>query len=576
MIEKVSIEKDYLSGTEKHTKKIKPENTVCGDVTVSLYDENGEKVKDIFTQNIVMDWLKYEAYTNLYERKYAVGRGGLHNTESGFYTAENDYSHTDFPYTKYLVLLNGNHEDNNPKKCLTTDELVGYGIRRSTYSGESLTRGSYNPKESYTYVTEDGKLAYHMVFDFPTHSANGVITGIGFAHSLERGANIQPHYYSALYQYDSGYTGVPFHYCCSHWRNKDQTSILGPIKTNNGGYTPSDNNPIYIGYTSSWHSQSTEKKVCDKQYANITRGCMSSGTAGAVPFLYYNEKNGVLKMPYTEVSSQERVVCQNNSSKEISSNGRGVGFKYEEYNAQCIQTKEIIGTYDFDFFTLFEEHGLRPQSTSTSIYTSSIYIRTAGLIGDNLCIIARTNPSQYHFTDSSSSKTFMLIFDLNGSLLKRFDITNTAQGSSYSFKCIPYGKNQTIIQNVHSSSYYGNMYIINNNLTGDLNTITFDELNYGEVAKKGVFDTHSKTRNSLIGNHNEQIVYLPPPQDIRYSSDKKATTNGGSPFKYPSGYLQLSSYTRLPNAVTKTNTNTMKVQYDIVTDTVSKSDYIEL
>ena len=53
MREIISIDKDFIKNKESISTKLKPNSRANGKVTVSLFDEKGNKQREIKTENIV-------------------------------------------------------------------------------------------------------------------------------------------------------------------------------------------------------------------------------------------------------------------------------------------------------------------------------------------------------------------------------------------------------------------------------------------------------------------------------------------------------------------------------------------
>lgn len=164
MRETLSIDKNFITDEVTKSTKLKSSSNVKGKVTVSLFDENGNKEREVYTENLSMDIVKKLAYDTFYRNVLS----------SGEYTFSTDV----FP--KYLLLMNDDRDENSKDMFLNGD-MIGYAGRKENYSGSDTFKGTFNSKESSEYIDEDGNFVFHNVYDFPTHAANGNINSIGFA-----------------------------------------------------------------------------------------------------------------------------------------------------------------------------------------------------------------------------------------------------------------------------------------------------------------------------------------------------------------------------------------------------------
>jgi hypothetical protein len=76
---------------------------------------------------------------------------------------------------RMIELTNATHAEDSMNEWVVHGERIGYAFSTSTYSGGDTQRGTYNASESFT--TRD---QVHLVFDFPTHAANGTFQSIYF------------------------------------------------------------------------------------------------------------------------------------------------------------------------------------------------------------------------------------------------------------------------------------------------------------------------------------------------------------------------------------------------------------
>jgi hypothetical protein len=81
------------------------------------------------------------------------------------------------PFQKLILTDYTGAED--PATRYIKGTLVGFADKDNTYAGTSSTQGSVNLSEtSLTYDLQNGKIKLHFVFDFPTNAANGTFQTI--------------------------------------------------------------------------------------------------------------------------------------------------------------------------------------------------------------------------------------------------------------------------------------------------------------------------------------------------------------------------------------------------------------
>lgn len=545
MREIISIDKDFLNNKETLTTKQKPKSRARGKVTVSLFDEKGNKQREIKTENIVYDWVKAYSFKNNYVTNFGLGTMGGQNSAKICTD-----SHTGIiPLSKYLMLFNGEHEDTNPKKSLIKDELIGYAGRYENYSGGDVLKGTYNSAESKTSIDEEGNIVFHMVYDFPTHAANGNITGIGLGHTTSRNAELLPKVIA--------------------YRNNTNTSsgVIGVTKYNTAITYNSDNDMLLGVLTSTRPASSCNIGMIERSIDNI----MSRGT---IPSSY----RYVSKTPNSLTSQLEYygymgldeevddVLISYNPTNVVytgKTNGKGnpplnAGTEVP-FHARRINTKgntvDISGVLNFDFNSLFG--GLKETVTTTSSGSVGIYLSSL-LLEDKIVCYVKTyeSGSSYLVNSPNPNGAYLFMFDIEGNYEKHEEITS--HYNSRDCKLIPYGQDEFLLP-------VGNGKVIKCNISlSDLSVVDFASLNINNKDNIDLSQFNSLTSYDFAGNYNKKSLYI---LDIPNSYETR--------YKLKDDRINLSSYTRLPAPVVKTNIHTMKVQYDLVIEDVSVYDYIE-
>lgn len=137
-----------------------------GKIKIELFDDlTGKKIEEVNSTNFIAknitDFYFKSAMASLFtQKKYTDG--------------VNLYENLGDPF-KNIELTNAEHAELPDLEWYRKGDLIGYARTDSVYSGSDTLLGSYNSKESYTNVEK-----VHMVFDFPTHAANGTFSSIYF------------------------------------------------------------------------------------------------------------------------------------------------------------------------------------------------------------------------------------------------------------------------------------------------------------------------------------------------------------------------------------------------------------
>lgn len=166
LVELKGYVKNFKDGTITEHVKMKPMTGYRGRTTVQLFNaETGEIEQEVMSENVINNWIAKDAFD-------AAFRGRVNGHKTNLFAN---------PFA-YLLLSDAAVPENADAK-----ELVGrmYGYAsRETYSGNAINRGTLNTAESwYNNRTTAGKTVAHFVFDFPTHAANGTIRTIYWAPS---------------------------------------------------------------------------------------------------------------------------------------------------------------------------------------------------------------------------------------------------------------------------------------------------------------------------------------------------------------------------------------------------------
>lgn len=541
MREVVCFDKDLITGEINTVKKYKPKSMTQGKVTVSLFDEGGNKIREAKTENLVYDWIKPWAFKQAYELNFGVGSHGVYQTASNLTSQQSCLE----GLSKYLMLFNGNHDDINTRQALIKDTLVGYAGRYVTYSGSSTQQGSYNTAESNIGIDDNGNLVLHMVYDFPTHAANGTITGIGMGPNTSS-SNVE--LFSCKYADFTGDSYGIHQYTSGVWSNKDWTLIAGLFAT-------SSTSVYSLNLVSRYNGD--YRKIRDNTIAqNGSFSSSSNGSSTHYGYTGYDMENKVGYVSYVYSYSIKIGVTQG-SNKPVS--------PYEVYvNYRTLNTDGTVSTHKITIQDdLLQFLDIKDPITSSSSH--SVYIRLTPIAtkeGIVVCHMRTDKESNTALYNDTTDKNFILCIDKDGYIVGSEDITSMVNSKSTSCKWVYYGDEVALFVPTSTSSSYCTKAIVCGANLENLRAVNVDELNYIGDSKINKQVTKSTSYYNFIGNMNKPVIAL-------------ADNGKVQRHVFDEGYRKLSSYTKLPSPIIKTNTNTMKVQYDIVIEDIDPYEYID-
>ena len=478
MREIMSIDKDFLTGETRKSSKLKPNSNIQGKVTVSLFEDNN-KVREIKTENLVMDWVKAQAYKEIYEN--AIGLGVSETT------------HKFSELAKTLILSNCKEEENAQKPFLPLD-IVGYANRSEAYSGSDTKKGTYNSAESNTYFDENGNLVSHLVYDFPTHCANGEINSVAWG---QDSAAKPPLLEFGNYTFSTSGTS-------------DKRYIDSLLYASSQGYNKlikrEDNGDFYLYYVLS--SKLYRRKYNIKQKEALTDEELvieNIGVTGAGGYIY---------------NFGDKIVL--------------VGFDNQTYNIIDIDSKSV------DKYTVNVD-----LNGYYSVWSEGVPISSTHMAALVLKLVS-TN------TSDKTYKPSILIYNIEtGAKEKEIEFDdmefNTTNANSNTRKIYSDGKYIYFFVKADydkKGSLYNKSLILNEDFT-----ISNYNYCYGGALSK----------DNCFLNENDSLFKV---LDV--------STKFGITQLFPG----VSNYVKLPNTVLKTNTNTMKVQYDFVVKPSSVKDFI--
>lgn len=512
MREVMKWSKDYRTGEVITEKAYKPDN-LRGKATIQLKDSNGNLVQEVETHNIIMPPMS-KLPNPYYELMYQSLMTNTNLTSGSVVGGSN----SPYSFDQMFLCTSDRIEDENNIFC--EGEVVGWCPRVSQDAGTDVTRGIYNPTESYVKY-EDGYYHAHLVYDFGTSQGNGTFNSIWwkpytykeYTSGSDRFIPMSIAAYALKYRpYSVGVYGSNF-----------RRNILGEVckldPNNSNSLIPIENYKAAInglerikykdGPIDYISSHSKKWSYDDKYYTGYGSqnfgSFYSNGFKDAtITFTRVNALTGedeatkVIKI-WDEITDVKDRILSIGSTYSWSINIEG---KFTTPDGVCWFNLKLVGPYNNAFPSIDSSGNIsydNPSSTCYLLcgfnYKSMTWEVKPGFNYDSMYI----NRSSYFY---SMSVTDVMCIDPDSTML-------VLCGDGY-------------MRTVNFNTYKVRRY--------DMSYCGLAGL-YGGSASLYCFDKF----NNIIGNSNEWGYMLAP---------------------------SYSAHTKLPNAVTKTSADTMKIQYD--------------
>lgn len=182
-----ATKRNFLTGEAIEIIKEKPLKSVRGVHTIELFDAlTGKLVERVESENFiskVMEELQRQAALLAFltdsislSGSYIQYNGPLYDLAKYNVVFDNaDMSWVtsgSFPMS-WLVLTDYDGPEDPENEIIMRGRIVGYASRYSTYAGSDTKRGSLNTAESFIESRH-----IHLVYDWPTHAANGTFQSV--------------------------------------------------------------------------------------------------------------------------------------------------------------------------------------------------------------------------------------------------------------------------------------------------------------------------------------------------------------------------------------------------------------
>lgn len=545
MREVVKWNKDHVTGEKVEMKCYKPNNGVKGTAKIEIYGADGELKNETFTENIILNHVNgAEAYRQLFR---SIAYGGS--------TAMYGRNEQVGAFRNIVLGTSAVEEDVNRVKSEAGD-IVGWCPIKNTNAGSDVTRGVYNPTESYD-VWDKGYFHRHLVYDFGTSQGNGTFNSVWWSKDV----------------YDSNDTGggkIVNH--TIEWVNP-----VGSARP----FIYADNLRVWTGVNGTvWALDTTDNK-----YKRLVNGV---GYLHGIHPKEFSTKPEDIVTNFIEVPT---CLCEIPAtdgeyvqiSDYVQKNGTYNSFANTFTINRKDKTGKVLNSYPVDIWqfpntaVISSWNTYRPATSSARIYATQIHY-----VADNGDVWIRFYGN--NGTTSSSSGWFRTYNDGNDTLGGRdtykydcyckgvFNIFSGTWVVEPNFEEINSMRDITGFGSVLGKVTVNNQdYYYRRNSTHPIVTLApHSDREYYMVATSigHIHNLQSQPFYSDSDVYSYPMAHIPGENYIAcynnhttYHWDWSSTRKGyGGDFRICPGY---SAHTKLPNPVTKTSADTMKVQYDI-------------
>lgn len=517
--------KDYRTGEIVEKMVVKNNDGLQGRATIQLFDKEGNLVDETFTENIIHDvYGDMENYRRLFQMTVGndvpdIGGGYSYSWVKGFQT----------------ILLTTDDDEESEEKIGQKGDIIGYCPRTDTNAGSDAKRGVYNPNESWSKVTEDGYLHHHLVYDFGTSQANGTFNSVFWTGPLTYNRYRERLYYPFFLRSVKNTRGVTL-----------TTNII--VKDRFGNYYQTDGSRTFYkritnfekylnGYEGLKVSANDEKSTyipplnwigATQEYARVENNSHVAGQSWSCAFDIVHRGASDEEISRLSVTDIESLVP--NLRTYMDKNSRSD--KYFRYEKVC-----MVGE-NGDVVVLFYGYA---GSSSSSYYIFPTYNSGTNTVNTNALTyncylggIYNVKTKTWKITPSFTPESMGLGFYYG---------TSSGDGHYYVNSVIDKFEfeGKTYVLSSHNYAYPMFEYNASNG-----KIITIGANNMGTDA-------------GYSGGHMLFSCYI---KELKAFYPYNASSNSYFGYHGLAMITPVSAHTKLPKPVTKTNADTMKVQYD--------------
>lgn len=511
-------DKSFIDGTIKEHVKMKPEIEINGIVTIQLFDENGKLEREIKTENRITDSIARMAFMDYFccrIRGNPWGRqweyndsevGSTQSTKDSNYTESGGYySYFTAPF-RHLFLTDDTTPESGFARAIKGN-IIGWADKSRPYAGSSTVKGTINLSESF--FTESN---LHFVFDFPTSAANGTFQKLWWC---------EMKYDSSTQEILYGLKEISRNFKLDSYSSKSKNI---PASTN---FTPGN----YSSYRFRVFKYNNKLYTIGVNY-NTAKVCMAIINLDTEE---YSEVDLYTTMGLTSSSYRPSAYLMAQENNYVYMFYPSYSNKLHRLNLD--DNTKVETTLANSYYTLIGQQ--IPEIPSNWYSNIDSYLQN-GLMGcknGKLYIPLRYN-------NSGTNKTFILVCNPDTNLTKTalYDLsTTTTPAGPFSTSAMSLNGYDLKLQPRDADTWFvcnGNYTFITDN---NFNIIDISFRNYSFDYQYVVEDT---------GGCAVKRYYVPSSSSI-YNWQYYWTL-----------WEPIAAMTLLPSPVTKTPTNTMKIQYD--------------
>lgn len=521
MREAKGYDKSFIDGSIKEHIKMKPDVEIKGIVTIQLFDETGRLEREVKTENRITDSIARMAFMdyfcsrirgNPWGIQYEYNDSEVGSTQSSKDTNYNEqngsYSYFTAPFRHFFLT-----DDTTPESGFARaikGNIIGWADKSRPYAGASTVKGTINLSESI--FTESN---LHFVFDFPTSVANGTFQKLWWC---------EMKYDSSTQEILYGLKEISRTFKLDSYNSKSRNT---PASTN---FTPGyyGSNPTYRFRVFKYNNK---LYVIGPNY-NTSKICM------AVINLDTEE--------YTEVDLYTTMGLTSSSYRPsaylMAQENNYVYMIYPSYSNKLHRLNlddntKIETTLTNNYYTLIGQQ--IPEIVSTWYGSIDAYLQN-GLMG---CKNGKLYiPLRYY--NGGTNKTFILVCNPDANLTKTalYDLSTTATPAGpFSSSAMSLNGCDLKLQPRDADTWF----VCN----GSYTFITDNSFNIIDIAYRNHAFDYSMVVEDTAGCAMKK--YYVPNSSAIYNWQIFWTI-----------WEPIAAMTLLPSPVTKTPTNTMKIQYD--------------
>ena len=521
MREAIGYDRNFIDGTIAEHIKMKPQSEIKGVIKVQLFDEKGRLEREIKTENRItdsiarmafMDYFCFRVRGNPWGRQWEYNDSEVGSTQANkdtnYLEQNGSFSYFTAPF-RHLFLT----DDTTPETGFARSikgNIIGWADKSRPYAGASTVKGTINLSESL--FTENN---LHFVFDFPTSVANGTFQKLWWCEA----------HLDSLQEILFGLRPISRNFKLDSYVNK---SIITPPSTN---FTPGLSSSTYSHF---YRVFRYNNRLCAVGINNTTsRACMAVIHIDTGEY-YEVDLYTTMGLTSTSFRPNHWMMAQENNYVYIFYFNNQT--RLHRLNLDDNTRTEVILSANYS--TLI---GQQIPEIPSNWYSNIDNFLNNGLMGcknGKLYIPLR-------FSSGNTNKTFILVCNPDANLTKTalFDLsvatapagpflTAASVLNGYDLRLQPRDADTWFVCN---GSY---TFITDNNF----NVLDIMYRNYSFDYQHVLEDTHG----SAIKRH-------------RISRSGSFINQWGHDWFL---WEPVAAMTLLPSPVTKTSTNTMKIQYD--------------